>query len=261
MKKLALAAAFGLSAASSLLPLSAQAQSQRPIIVTDPDAVVLGHTLTEWTALWLRWAFATPAPTPPSTANAFNDPTGTYAQAYNPGPIFLVTGIGAATTRTLTVAQGTPILFPIASLEDTEGPNGISPPLISPSIPSSIYPIPPGTYAGEVRKVLNDSGFRDIVLKVDGKVVNNLQESIITDFSAGVVAQGSEGQVFFTGPPGLPVGTELFPSGTEGYWVIIEGLGVGVHTIYAQATTIAPYFGCPQGCKSSRTDTIKVVAH
>ena len=111
---------------------------------TDPDAVVLGHTLTEWTALYVRWAFATPAPSPlstvPPTANAFNDPTGAYAENYNPGPIFLVTGIGKATTRTLTVKQGMPILFPIDALEDTEGPNWISPPLIPASIPSQHPP-------------------------------------------------------------------------------------------------------------------------
>jgi hypothetical protein len=134
MKKLALA-----FAAVSLLPLSAEAQSPPPTIVTDPEAVVLGRTLTEWTALYVRWAFATPAPTTTLPANAFNDPTGAYAQAYNPGPIFLVTGIGNPKTykgRTLNVAQGTPILFPIDALEDTEGPNGISPPMIPPSIPS-----------------------------------------------------------------------------------------------------------------------------
>ena len=50
-------------AAVSLLPLSAQAQSHPPIVVTDPNAVVLGRTLTQWTALWLQWAFATPAST------------------------------------------------------------------------------------------------------------------------------------------------------------------------------------------------------
>jgi hypothetical protein len=180
----------------------------------------------------------------------------TYAENYNPGPIFLVTGIGKATTRTLTVKQGMPILFPIDALEDTEGPNGISPPLIPASIPS--YGIPPGTYAGEVRKVLEDS--TNVVLKVDGKMVENLQESIITDFSAGVVAAGSEGQVFFTGRPGLPVGLELFSSGTEGYWVIIEGLSLGTHTISAQATHIAPDLGCPQPCTSSHTDYLNVTA-
>lgn len=75
-----------------LLPLSARAASRPPIIVTDPDAVVLGRTLTEWTALWLRWAFATPASALPEGClpgqcySAFNDPTGAYAEALQSRP-------------------------------------------------------------------------------------------------------------------------------------------------------------------------------
>jgi hypothetical protein len=36
-------------------------------IVTDPDAVVQGHTLSQWTALYVQWAFASPAPAVPGS--------------------------------------------------------------------------------------------------------------------------------------------------------------------------------------------------
>jgi hypothetical protein len=261
-------------AAVSLLPLSARAASPPPIIVTDPDAVVLGLTLTEWTALWLRWAFATPASALPEGCkpgqcySAFNDPTGAYAEAFNPGPIFLwtATPTSSATTcgtppvRTVNVAEGVPILFPIASMEDTEGPNGIYPPLIKPGIPGFV---PPHTYAEEVQTVVNTSSWTNVEMSVDCTPVANLRESTITEFSAGVVTQGSEGQVFFEAEPPynipLPVGLELFPTGTAGYWVVIEGLSPGKHAISASFSFINEYFNCTP-CTSAHTESINVVA-
>lgn len=154
-------------AAALLSPLWSSGSSRadgRPSIVTDPDAVVLGRTLTEWTALYLRWANATPASSlPPGCGpgttvgpcyNAFYDPTGAYAE---------------------------------------------------------------------------------------------------------VVAQGSHGQASF-GPPGLPVGIELFPSGIAGYWVIIEGLTPGKHAIGASYSFTNKYFGCPSTapCTSTHTEQICV---
>ena len=170
----------------------------------------------------MQWAFASPASAVPVPGepgqyyNAANDPTGAFAQALNLGPMFFVSGIGNPTTeRTLNVAQGTAVLFPIVIFEDTEGPNGSKPPLIPPSIPGF-----KGSYAQEVDAVLDASSFSGIVLKVDGNVVKKLRKSIVNDFSADVVLPGSEGQVFFTGPSNpLPAGTVLYPSGTEGYYV------------------------------------------
>jgi hypothetical protein len=261
-------------AALSLLPLSARADG--PTIITDPNAVVLDHTLAEWGAVALSWAFATPASALPTTNcmlgatcyNAFYDPTGEYAEAFNPGPIFIwtspgmtppsATACGTRPVRTVNVPHGVPILFPINSAWDIEGPNGISPPLIPPSITGF-----KGTYAEEVETVLNASSWTNVTMSVDCIPVANPQESIITEFSAGVVAQGSEGQVVF-GPPGLPVGLELFPAGTAGYWAIIEGLTPGKHAISVSFSFTNMYLGCPTptapGCTSARTESINVVA-
>jgi hypothetical protein len=141
-------------------------------------------------------------------------------------------------------------------MEDTEGPNGKYPPLIPPTISDFV---PPHTYAEEVKTVVSASSWTNVTMSVDCNPVANLQESIITEFSAGVVAQGSEGQVFFTGPPGLPVGAELFPTGTAGYWVIIEGLTPGRHTVSVSATFINPYFNYTGSkCTSMHTESICV---
>jgi hypothetical protein len=254
-------------AAVLLSPLWSSGSSRadgQPSIVTDPDAVVQGHTLTQWTALYVQWAFASPASAVPVPGepgqyyNATNDPTGAFAQALNLGPMFFVSGIGNPTTeRTLNVAQGTAVLFPIVLFEDTEGPDGSKPPLIPPSIPGF-----KGTYAQEVDAVLDASSFSGIVLKVDGKEVKKLREEIVNDFSAGIVLPGSEGQVFFTGPSNpLPAGTVLYPSGTEGYYVILENLSPGEHIITTQYTFIGPYSGCPSpGCSSGHSEIINVIA-
>jgi hypothetical protein len=263
-------------AAALLSPLWSSGSSRadgQPSIVTDPDAVVLGRTLTEWTALYLQWANATPAsPLPagcgPETTvgpcySAFYDPTGEYAEAYNPGPLFLWTGTpasssttcGTAPVRTVNVPVGVPILFPVGAADDTEGPNGTSPPLIPPSIPGFV---PPHTYAEEVQTVIDASSWTDVKLSVDCKPVANLQKAVITEFSAGVVAQGSEGQVTFG--PTLPVGIELFPTGIAGYWVIIEGLKPGKHAISGSFSFTNEYFGCTSEtpCTSAHTESICV---
>lgn len=269
---------LALAAAAALLsPLwtsgSSRADGQTSI-VTDPDAVVLGRTLTEWTALYLRWANATPASSLPQGCgpgttvgrcyNAFYDPTGAYAEAYNPGPVFLWTGTPASSlttcgtppVRTVNVPVGVPILFPIGAAYDIEGPNGTSPPLIPPSIPGFV---PPHTYAQEVQTVIDASNWTDVKLFVDCRPVANLQKAVVTKFSAGVVAQGSYGQTSF-GPPGLPVGIELFPSGIAGYWAIIAGLTPGKHTISAAYSFTNQYFGCPSTtpCTSAHTEQICV---
>jgi hypothetical protein len=243
----------GLFTITAICPASTHAASST-IVITDPNAIVLGHTLTEWTAEYIRWAFAKPATgQPPGTTSAFNDPDGTYAETYNHGPMFFVTG-GAPSmpSRTLNVPHGTLILFPISTLEDTEGPS------IPPSIPGFVPS--QGTYAQEVETVLKNSSFSDVVMKIDGEGVINLQESILPNFSAGVVKPGSEGQVFFTGPSNpLKPGTMLSPSGTEGYWVIIAGLSPGQHSINVGYTFISKYFGCPPpGCSASHTEFIDV---
>ncbi len=70
--------------------------------------------------------------------------------------------------------------------------------------------------------------------------------SSLSDHPGGgwaLTAHGSCGQNGSLSLP--PTGTELFPSGTKRYLVIIEGLSPGTHTIYTQHTTIAPDIGCP----------------
>jgi hypothetical protein len=97
-----------------------------------------------------------------------------------------------------------------------------------------------------LKAVLNASSFSGVVMKVDGVEVKHLHESIVNDFSPGVVLPGSEGQVFFTGPSNpLPAGTVLYQSGTEGYYVILQNLSPGEHVISTQYTFIVPYSGCP----------------
>jgi hypothetical protein len=129
----------GLFTITAICPASTHAASST-IVITDPNAIVLGHTLTEWTAEYIRWAFAKPATgQPPGTTSAFNDPDGTYAETYNHGPMFFVTG-GAPSmpSRTLNVPHGTLILFPISTLEDTEGPS--IPPSIPGFVPAGVDP-------------------------------------------------------------------------------------------------------------------------
>jgi hypothetical protein len=220
------------------------------LVITDPNTVVDGRTIAQWAKTWLRTAFRSPV-----DENLFNDPQGTVAGEINQNdsPMYFITaGAPSETPRTFDVPFGKDILWPIASLEDTEGPN--IPPTIPGFVPSQ------GSFADEVNLVLDTSAFTNVIVSVDGKPVRDLQETRTDIFSAGIVQDGSVGQVFF-GPPGVPAGTKLYPTGLEGYWAVITGLSRGTHTLVSSSQYSSTYLPAPPTAPpvSIRTDIINVV--
>jgi hypothetical protein len=97
------------------ITVAALAVSPAPACATtvyEPDAVVDGKTVDQWTGRWWTWAAGLPA-----NHNAFNDPNGTFAHQQNSGPVFYLPGYFSLPTgyteppvqRSLTVVAGQPI--------------------------------------------------------------------------------------------------------------------------------------------------------
>jgi len=155
--------------------------------------------------------------------------------------MYFITEAPKGLTRDFNVALGQDVLLPIAFAEDTEGPG------IFPSIPGFN-----GSPAAEVRRVMATSHFDNVTLTVDGKPVNDLEETRTGIFSAGEVQAGSVAQDFF----GAATGTSLGTTALEGYFVVFKGLSAGTHTIVSTSSFSSQFIG--NSAVGSHTDIIHV---
>jgi hypothetical protein len=221
------------------------------VVIDDPSAYVDGLTLTQWTEQWFRWAVPTPGgpidASPNVPIDAFNDPTGSVAKALNQGfsPMYFITDQAMASNRTFDVPFGKSVLVPIGGVADSEGPNLA--PGDAPAGP------PTGTYADEVKAVLATATFNYGTARLDGGPTVTLPVINSGIFDAGVAWPGSAGADFFGEK--YPVPTLLQTTGDEGYWVMLQGLSPGQHSL-----TISwdiSFNG--QARMESLTDTINVV--
>jgi hypothetical protein len=184
--------------------------------IDDPSAIVDGKTIAQWTQDWTTWGLQAPANTNPLT-----DPNGGFAHVNNTGPVFFIAGtMGGSVDRTFDVPKDTPLLFPMISAFDTEGPD----------IPATLPDYPPKPFQEEVNRVLNDwkHSVKSTFASIDGHSVSSTQSYFErTDyFSMGKVQPGSLIESF-----GVKAGTDLSTTKSAGYWLMVEGLTPGTHTL------------------------------
>jgi hypothetical protein len=216
-------------------------------VVTDPDTIVDGLTIRQWSEDWLDALINTRA----GNINGINDPNGKIAEEINGShsPMYFITGAPTGAVRTFEVHLGQNVLLPIANETDSEGPQ------ISSSLPQFSFGGPgEPTFADEVQQVLNSVQFSNVTLALDGMPITGLQETQTGIFSAGIARPGSEAPDLFGAAPGALLST----TGQEGYYAVFEGLSKGTHVITSSATfTVNP----PLGTSSQfmqHTDIIKV---
>jgi hypothetical protein len=89
--------------------------------IENPQAVVAGKSISQWTDDWWRWGLQ--APNNPAL-NPLLDTNGHAAQFNNNGKVFFIAGTfpGGEVTRSLHVPADKPVLFPMINAFDTEGP-------------------------------------------------------------------------------------------------------------------------------------------
>lgn len=188
-------------------------------IVVDPHSVVSGKTISEWAERWTTWGLQAP-----NDRNPLTDETGAFASTNNHGPIFFIGGTfntgpdSPTAVRSFEVPAGKPLLVPLITAFDTEGPG----------IPPTVPELDPH-YKLEVNTVLQDWDTNSsLFAEIDGKPVHDLRDyRLETDFfSMGKVKNGS-----LLASLGVDPGTPLDTTKAVGYWLMITGLSKGEHTL------------------------------
>ncbi len=183
-------------------------------VVVAPDQPVAGKSQLEWSQAWWEWVLGAPA-----SGNPLLDEDGSLAQVNNNGPVFFVAGdsfFGKPIVRTFTVPAGRPIFFPVINNLFIETP------------PSECFPSV-SCALGRVTPLITDA--TDLHATLDGQ---NLLIPDALDF------RQTSSKFFLIALPddnlfGAP--EDDYPAVLDGYWVAVEGLSPGSHTLTFGATS------------------------
>jgi hypothetical protein len=183
-----------------------------------PDSIVAGMSIADWTAAWWTRTLQSPAAQDPQV-----DPSGAFANLNNDGPVFFIAGtngLSGPVTRSFQVPGGKPILVPMINFFDTE-PAEIDPPTATLSDRQNAADTVVAGWLTAVRPV-------SLFASIDGSPVTNPAQYLeVTGlFSMGPTQAGS-----VIAALGVPAGAELSPSKAAGYWLMIDGLAPGQHTL------------------------------
>lgn len=205
-------------ALSALAIVALSLQPASAYTVLPPQSSFEGQSIAEWTEAWWTWALQAPA-----ASNPLTDETGEFAQVNNDGPVFFIAGTlgGGAVSRSFEVPEGKPVLLPMINFFDTE-PAEIDPPEATLADRENAATV---VVAGWLDAVEPASLFASI----DGNPVAGPDQylEVTGFFSMGPTQAGSLVEAF-----GVPAGAELTPSKAAGYWLMIDGLARGQHTLH-----------------------------
>jgi hypothetical protein len=222
----------------------------RAFVIVDPGSTVAGRTIADWTAAWWTWILNAPA-----AQNPLLDPSGTFANVDNNRPVFFVASTsgleGGPVTRSFSGPGDRPILVPLLTFADIEAAS-VDPASVSLAERSTAATTVAAAWPAHVTS---------LSATIDGVSIPNLFTHLEETglFSAGPTKAGS-----FAAKLGAAVGDELAPAAAAGFWLMIEDLGPGQHTIALSGTSSS--FTPPQNCctpfvsafDSSLTDNISV---
>lgn len=211
-----------LAGALLLLFLASPSQAERRQTVS-PQGFAYGQTYAEWAAAWWKWAVSIPASTSP-----LRDPTGEFAALGQSasGPVWFLAGTqGGSAERTITIPAGRALFFPIIN-----------------TVWVNVPPLGDNPWSPEqdlfVRGYIGASldTATDLVCEVDGKPLKNLGDyrtktSPVMVFMVEIPADDIFGYV----NAGLEPGTHG-PCVDDGYYVMLEPLKPGFHTLHFSAT-------------------------
>ncbi len=177
-----------------------------PVVVA-PHSTVAGKTIGEWTAEWWNWAGRA---TPSVTA----DTTGAAATSGQSGPVFFIAGTaGGSATRTFNVPSDKYLLFPLINWIVA---NGADPGYASTAEEATAL----------VEGTVDPS---KLFATIDGVAVPDLashREAAPLNFTLVVKPDSF----------GFPPGTYT-DANADGYFVMLQPLGAGQHTLHFGGTT------------------------
>lgn len=190
------------SLAGLFLFLSATVVQAAPIVVA-PGSTVEGKTIAEWTADWWQWAFGQSTP-----SDAFTDATGEYADVGQSGPVWFIAGTtGGTATRTFDVPSDRYLLFPLVNVVVSEF-----------------------DFIGTVTEAQLRAAAASVIDGVDSLLAAIDGVSITDPFSYREASPLFSLEAATDNPFGAPAGS-LGNAVSDGFWIMLEPLGLGTHTI------------------------------
>jgi hypothetical protein len=182
--------------------------------IVAPPGPHYGQTYAEWGATWWKWLYETPAENHPIL-----DTTGANCAVGQPatGPFYLVGAFGGTETRDCTVPADRPLFFPIGNFS---GDNcGV--------------PMEDQLTDEQIIEFANSAiDFEGMSLTIDDTVVGDTPEDFAayrtdaTEYSYDVPAEGS-----LYAFSGSDFTGHCEPSYASGYWIMLEPLSAGHHSL------------------------------
>ena len=172
-------------------------------VVLPPNSTFGGLTDAQLTAEWWQWAMSAP-----DELNPVADETGVNCAVGQQGPVwFLAGGFGSSQLHRLcTIPAGKALFFPIINMV--------------------YYPARGNrTYTCEEAKAsaaVNNEAALDLFAELDGCSISNLKQHRIASKECFDV---------FARVPFRQRSYKTFPSATDGYWLLLEPLAPGRHTL------------------------------
>jgi hypothetical protein len=209
------ALAAGLTALALTLVAAPAARAD----ILPPGSVVGGKTIGEWTQDWWRWAFSSPVPFDP-----LSDTTGANQNRNQPnGPVFFVSGgsgFGPPSTRRFSVPAGKYLLVPLVNW---------------------IYARTLGEDPADIKLFINEvvDNIDSLNFSLDGVPVPESELFLHREEGGFFDMTIVPGNVFGE-PPGFY--TDNY---AEGYWVMLEPLSHGPHTLTFGGTGLFTFTARP----------------
>jgi hypothetical protein len=226
------------------------------------NGIVDGKTIAQWTQEWWKWALDNPVDADhPIGSNPLSDTSGALAGLNNNQSVFFIAGenfLPGPVTREFNVPVGKPLLVPLENFVDSppEALPGVSDPILgdNPRI-RSIESYNASQFNSHVTRLFATIDGQSIPMaQLFGHLVN------APFFDAGTSQPDSMATLLV----GAPAGTVLNPVKSTGYWLMIDNLAPGTHTLHfgGNSDPFTASFGAyPFGAGSQDvTDTIHVVA-
>ena len=178
-----------------------------------PDETIAGRSIAEWTQEWWTWILHSP-----DAQNPARDPTGAFAGNQPKNPVFFVAGTGpSATSGSGETAERS---FDVPEL-----------PLLIPMINFFTTLEPPEAETQQVDDWI--ASVTSVFGSIDGVAVEHPERYLVVTnfFSAGVVQPDSVIDKFAESLGAEIEGETLEPTKAAGYWLVVDDLDAGMHTI------------------------------
>jgi hypothetical protein len=193
----------------SLIAVANAQEQEQDISITEPTK--------QLTARWWQWVFSIP----PADNPLLDTTTGENCQAGDMGDIFFLVGtLGGSAERDCTISEGQEILIPIINTICLDKPGVFDEPRdFQPPIGG------PGSCQETVESSIDQAS--GLELTIDGVSIEILEDFRVQSNPFPLKAQEDNllGALF-----GVPPGTYI--SISDGYWVVVESLPAGEHTIH-----------------------------